>query len=199
MVNGERVPAYRAEPNVGPQSTTETFVALKLMIDNWRWADVPFYVRTGKSLSKRVTEIAIRFKRAPFVLFRHTPVESLAANWLVLHIQPDEGISLRVSAKVPGPVVRLGAVDMHFRYSDYFGYTPTTGYERLLYDCMIGDATLFQRADMVEAGWSVVAPILDVWKALPPRAFPNYGAGTWGPKEAEELLERDGRQWRESA
>ena len=198
IVNGERVPAYRAEPNVGPHSTTETFVALKLMIDNWRWADVPFYVRTGKSLSKRVTEIAIRFKRAPFVLFRHTPVESLAANWLVLHIQPDEGISLRVSAKVPGPVVRLGAVDMHFRYSDYFGCTPTTGYERLLYDCMIGDATLFQRADMVEAGWSVVAPILDVWKALPPRAFPNYGAGTWGPKEAEELLERDGRQWRES-
>ena len=197
-VNGEPVPAYRAEPNVGPHSTTETFVALKLMIDNWRWADVPFYLRTGKSLSKRVTEIAIRFKRAPFVLFRHTPVESLAANWLVLHIQPDEGISLRVSAKVPGPVVRLGAVEMHFRYSDYFGHTPTTGYERLLYDCMIGDATLFQRADMVEAGWSVVAPILDVWKALPPRAFPNYGAGTWGPKEAEELLERDGRQWRES-
>jgi len=157
---------------------------------------VPFYLRTGKALPKRVTEITIHFKRAPFILFRKTAVNRLTPNQLVLHIQPDEGISLRFDAKEPGPIVRLGAVNMDFRYSDYFGSTPSTGYERLLYDCMIGDATLFQRADMVEAGWSVVDPLLDVWKALPPRQFPNYAAGTWGPKEAEALLERDGRQWR---
>jgi glucose-6-phosphate 1-dehydrogenase len=189
--------AYRSEPNVSPDSSTETFVALKLLIDNWRWADVPFYLRTGKRLAKRVTEIMIQFKRAPFVLFRKTPVDRLTPNQLVLHIQPDEGISLRFGAKIPGPVVSLGAVDMNFDYSDYFGSTPSTGYERLLYDCMCGDATLFQRADMVEAGWSVVQPILDVWKALRPRNFPNYAAGTWGPKEADELLARDGRKWRE--
>jgi glucose-6-phosphate 1-dehydrogenase len=171
-------------------------VALKLLIDNWRWADVPFYLRTGKCLPKRVTEIAIQFKRAPFMLFRKTSVERLTPNLLVLHIQPDEGISLRFGAKMPGPLVRLGSVNMNFRYADYFGSTPSTGYERLLYDCMTGDATLFQRADMVEAAWSVVAPILDIWKALPPRNFPNYPAGSWGPKEADELMERDGRQWR---
>jgi glucose-6-phosphate 1-dehydrogenase len=157
---------------------------------------VPFYLRTGKALAKRVTEITIQFKRAPFILFRKTAVDRLTPNQLILHIQPDEGISLRFDAKVPGPLVRLGAVNMDFRYTDYFGSTPSTGYERLLYDCMIGDATLFQRADMVEAGWSVVDPLLDVWKALPPRQFPNYAAGTWGPKEADALLERDGRQWR---
>ncbi|MBI4737809.1 MAG: glucose-6-phosphate dehydrogenase [candidate division NC10 bacterium] len=198
MMEGARVPAYRAEPKVAPDSATETFVALKLSIDNWRWADVPFYLRTGKRLPSRVTEIAIQFKRAPLILFRKTPVDRLTPNRLVLHIQPDEGISLRFGAKVPGPVVRLGSVDMAFQYKDYFGSKPSTGYERLLYDCMTGDATLFQRADMVEAGWSVVAPILDVWKALPPRSFPNYAAGTWGPREADELLERDGRQWRRS-
>jgi glucose-6-phosphate 1-dehydrogenase len=196
VVKGERAPAYRSEPKVPPDSRTETFVAMKLSIDNWRWADVPFYLRTGKRLPKRVTEIAIQFKRAPFVLFRKTPVEHLTPNRLVLHIQPDEGISLSFGAKVPGPLLRLGTVHMAFQYKDYFGSTPSTGYERLLYDCMTGDATLFQRADMVEAGWSVVAPILDVWKALPPRNFPNYAAGTWGPREADELMERDGRQWR---
>ncbi len=197
VYDGKKLAAYRSEPHVAPESGTETFVALKLWIDNWRWADVPFYLRTGKRLAKRVTEIAIQFKRAPFVLFRKTPVDRLMTNRLVLHIQPGEGISLRFGAKVPGPIVQLGAVDMDFDYSDYFGSTPTTGYERLLYDCMIGDATLFQRADMVEAGWGVVGPILDVWKALPARNFPNYEAGTWGPKEAEELLQRDGRQWRQ--
>jgi glucose-6-phosphate 1-dehydrogenase len=196
MLGGERVPGYRAEPNVAPDSNTETFVAIKLLIDNWRWADVPFYLRTGKRLPRRITEIAIQFKRAPFVLFRQTSVERLAPNRLVLRIQPDEGISLRFEAKVPGLLVRLGAVDMDFDYADYFGCTPSTGYERLLYDCMIGDATLFQRADMVEAGWIVVEPVLDAWQALPPRSFPNYAAGTWGPTEADELLERDGRQWR---
>jgi len=196
-INGKRVPAYRTESNVAPTSSTETFVALKLSLDNWRWADVPFYIRTGKSLPARATEIALRFKRAPFLLFRNTPIESLASNWLVIRIQPDEGIALRFSAKIPGPIMRLGAVEMDFRYADHFGSTPSTGYERLLYDCMIGDQTLFQRADMVEAGWSIVEPLLDVWKALPPRTFPNYAAGTWGPKEAEALLQHDGRLWRD--
>ncbi len=197
-VEGEAVPAYRSEPNVAPESQTETFVALKLSIDNWRWADVPFYIRTGKRMPKRVTEIAIQFRRAPFVLFRDTPVEKLSPNLLVLHIQPDEGISLRFGAKVPGISVDIGAVNMDFHYTDYFGNEPSTGYERLLYDCMTGDATLFQRADMVEAGWSAVQPALDVWKALPPRNFPNYAAGTWGPKDSDDLMARDKRAWKNS-
>jgi glucose-6-phosphate 1-dehydrogenase len=194
--DGKRVSAYRAEPDVPPDSRTETFVAMKLLIDNWRWADVPFYLRTGKRMPVRNTHIVIQFRRAPFVLFRDTPVEHLMPNQLVLHIQPEEGISLQFAAKVPGPVMRLGTVDMNFEYQEYFGKQPSTGYERLLHDCMIGDQTLFQRADMVEAGWSVVNPMLDLWKALPPRNFPNYASGTWGPKEADELLERDGRRWR---
>jgi glucose-6-phosphate 1-dehydrogenase len=194
--NSNRVTGYRNEPDVPPESRTETFVAMKLAIDNWRWADVPFYLRTGKRLAAQNTHIVIQFRRAPFVLFRDTPVENLMPNQLVLHIQPEEGISLQFAAKVPGPIMRLGAVDMNFEYADYFGTQPSTGYERLLHDCMIGDATLFQRADMVEAGWCVVSPALDVWKALPPRNFPNYPSGTWGPRDADELLERDGRHWR---
>jgi len=194
--DGKPAPSYRSEPKVAPDSQTETFVALKLSIDNWRWADVPFYIRTGKRLAQRVTEVVIQFRRAPFVLFRDTPVENLGHNLLVMHIQPDEGISLKFGAKIPGPVVDIGSVRMDFQYRDYFGSEPSTGYERLLYDCMIGDATLFQRADMIEAGWSVVQPVLDVWKALPPRNFPNYAAGSWGPKEASDLLTRDGRQWK---
>ncbi len=194
--DSHRVTAYRSEPDVPPDSRTETFVAMKLAIDNWRWADVPFYLRTGKRLAAQTTQIVIQFRRAPFVLFRDTPVENLMPNQLILHIQPEEGIALQFAAKVPGPIMRLGAVDMNFKYADYFGTQPSTGYERLLHDCMIGDATLFQRADMVEAGWCVVSPALDVWKALPPRNFPNYPSGSWGPKEADELLERDGRHWR---
>ena len=192
----KRVSGYRQEPDVPEDSRTETFVAMKLSIDNWRWADVPFFLRTGKRMPVRNTHIVIQFRRAPFVLFRDTPVEHLMPNQLVLHIQPEEGISLQFAAKVPGPVMRLGTVDMNFEYQEYFGKQPSTGYERLLHDCMIGDQTLFQRADMVEAGWSVVNPVLDLWHALPPRNFPNYASGTWGPKEAEELLERDGRRWR---
>lgn len=195
VVNDVKLPAYRSEPMVAPDSRTETFVAMKLFIDNWRWADVPFYLRTGKALPKRVTEIAIQFKRAPFVLFRKTAVNILEPNRLVLHLQPDEGISLSFGAKIPGPVVQVGGVNMNFNYTDYFKATPQTGYERLLYDCMLGDATLFQRSDMVETAWHVVAPVLDVWEALPPRKFPNYAAGTWGPPEADELLTRDQRHW----
>jgi glucose-6-phosphate 1-dehydrogenase len=195
-IGDEHCAAYRSEPNVAPDSTTETFAGLKLRIDNWRWADVPFYLRTGKRLAKRTTEIAIQFKRAPFQLFRDTPVENLETNRLVLYIQPEEGLSLRFGAKIPGPILHMGGVEMKFNYVDYFGRTPSTGYERLIYDCMLGDATLFQRADMVEAGWSVITPILDVWKALPPRTFPNYASGAWGPREADDLLARDGRSWR---
>jgi glucose-6-phosphate 1-dehydrogenase len=196
MVKGAKLAAYRSEPMVAPDSRTETFVAMKLFIDNWRWADVPFYLRTGKALPKRATEIVIQFKRAPFVLFRRTAVSELQPNRLILHLQPNEGISLTFGAKIPGPVVQIGAVEMNFNYTDYFNATPQTGYERLLYDCMLGDATLFQRSDMVETAWHVVAPILDVWEALPPRRFPNYAAGSWGPPEADELLAKDNRHWR---
>lgn len=195
-INGERAPAYRSETGVPPDSKTETFVALRLMIDNWRWAGVPIYLRTGKRLAARHTEVAIQFKRAPFVLFRDTSVGSLKENQLVIHIAPDEGISMRFGAKVPGPQVKVGSVEMDFNYADYFGTTANTGYEILLYDGITGDQTLFQRADMVEAGWCVVDPILDVWKALPPRNFPNYATGSWGPKEADEIIARDGRSWR---
>jgi glucose-6-phosphate 1-dehydrogenase len=194
-VGDERVKAYRTEPGVAPESRTETFVALKLNIDNWRWVGVPFYLRTGKRLAKRHTEITIQFKRTPFELFRNTPVHK-HSNQLVIQIQPVEGISLSFGAKIPGPILRVGSVDMSFEYSKYFGADAYTGYEVLLYDCMIGDATLFQRADMVEAGWNVVDPVLDVWKALPPRKFPNYASGTWGPKESDELMQRDEREWR---
>ena len=186
------VPAYRSEPDVASDSNTETFIALKLLIDNWRWADVPFYLRTGKRMAKRVTEIAIQFRRTPFVLFRDTHVKDLHPNRLVIQIQPEEGISLRFGAKVPGAVMSIGQVNMDFDYVRYFGQSQNTGYERLLHDCMIGDATLFQRADMVESGWKVIEPVIDVWKVLPARNFPNYAAGSWGPAEAEELLVREG-------
>jgi glucose-6-phosphate 1-dehydrogenase len=196
VIDGKLVPAYRSEPLVEPDSNTETFVALKLSLDNWRWAGVPFYLRTGKRLTKRATEISIQFRQAPLILFRETPVEQVAPNVLVMHIQPDEGISLRFGVKVPGPLVRISPVNMDFQYADYFGSGFSTGYERLLYDCMLGDATLFLRADVIEAGWTITDWILDVWKALPPRNFPNYRAGSWGPQEAFDLLQKDGRNWR---
>jgi glucose-6-phosphate 1-dehydrogenase len=188
--------AYRAENRVDSRSNTESYVALKLFVDNWRWADVPFYLRTGKRLALQHTDVTITFRRPPHRLFHGTEVADFTPNVLVLHLQPDEGISLTFQAKVPGPVVKIGGVEMAFNYADHFGSTPSTGYETLLYDCVCGDPTLFQRADSIEAGWSVVEPILDVWKALPARSFPNYAAGSWGPKEADELLTRDGRAWR---
>ncbi len=195
-IDDKKVPAYRSEQSVAPASNTETFAAMKLAIDNWRWADVPFYIRTGKRMATRHSSIIIEFKKAPFMLFRETDVERLRTNRIVIHIQPDEGITLHFGAKIPGPIVNVGPVDMDFNYSEHFKESVSTGYERLLYDCMIGDATLFQRADMVEASWKIVAPVQDVWAALPARDFPNYAAGTWGPKESEDLLENDGRAWK---
>jgi glucose-6-phosphate 1-dehydrogenase len=195
-IDDKAVPAYRTEEKVSESSNTETFAALKLAIDNWRWADVPFYVRTGKRMPGKYSNIIVQFKKAPFVLFRDTSIERLTTNRIEIHIQPDEGITLHFGAKVPGPIVKMGAVDMDFNYVDHFGEQLSTGYERLLFDCMIGDATLFQRADMVEASWKIVTPILDVWKAIPARDFPDYDAGSWGPDDADELLKRDGRKWK---
>jgi glucose-6-phosphate 1-dehydrogenase len=196
-LEGKPAPGYRTEPQVDPKSGTETYVALKLAIDNWRWTGVPFYLRTGKRMAQRLTEIAIRFKAPPALLFRQTGVKQLEQNELVLHIQPNEGISLSFSAKVPGPIVTLSGVDMSFKYADYFGAVPSTGYETLLLDCMLGDPSLFQRADTVDAGWRVVDPILAAWKATPASDFPDYAAGSWGPAAADDLLKHDGRKWRE--
>ncbi len=193
-MGGQMVAGYRSEPDVDPNSSTETYIAMKLAIDNWRWAGVPFYIRTGKRLAKRRTEISIHFKQAPFALFRDTPVEKLTPNIMFLHIQPTEGVTLQFSAKMPGPRVKLGGVSMNFNYADYFHEGPSTGYETLLYDCLVGDATLFQRADNVEAGWAVVQPALDSWEAGHIHVHP-YLAGTEGPEEAAELLQRDGRAW----
>jgi glucose-6-phosphate 1-dehydrogenase len=194
--SGRPLPGYRREPQVDPHSNTETFVAMKLDIDNWRWKGVPFYLRVGKALPRRLSEITVQFRRPPFSLFRNTPIEKLEPNQLVVNVQPDEGILLTFGAKKPGAAMNIGRVAMRFQYADYFGREPATGYERLLYDALLGDQTLFQRADTVEAGWSVVTPILDVWHALQARDFPNYAAGTWGPAAATELLTRDNREWR---
>ena len=196
VVLGQAVRAYRQEPDVAPDSNTETFFACKLNIDNWRWARVPFYLRTGKYLKRRATEIAIRFQQAPFSLFRGTDVERMNPNWMILRIQPNEGVALEFAAKHPGPTVKLSSVSMDFAYTTYFKAEPNTGYETLLFDCMIGDATLFQRADNIEAGWQAVQPILDAWANNQPRDFPNYAAGESGPAAADELLARDGRAWR---
>jgi len=188
---------YASEANVDPQSRTETFVAMRVFIDNWRWAGVPFYLRTGKRLPRRVTEVAVEFKRAPLMLFRDTPVRSLSPNTLILRIQPDEGISLCFNAKAPGPFKRLETVTMDFSYAKYFEAEPATGYETLLFDAMTGDQTLFHRMDMVEAGWQAVAPILEEWKRDTRSRVPTYPAGSWGPPEADVLIERDsGREWR---
>jgi glucose-6-phosphate 1-dehydrogenase len=195
-VGDNEVEDYRRTADVAPDSTTETYVALKLMIDNWRWAGVPFYLRTGKALKSKRTEVAIKFKQAPFAMFRNTPVDRLAQNFLVISIQPDECIGLQFSAKVPGPMIAISGVGMTFKYQDYFDAAPSTGYETLIYDCMIGDAILFQRADGVEAGWRVVQPFLDAWRGAGPNGLAFYAAGSDGPEEANQLLARDGRHWR---
>jgi glucose-6-phosphate 1-dehydrogenase len=195
-IDGKRVPGYRQEPDVSPQSQVETYVALKLSIENWRWSGVPFYIRTGKRLARRKSQIAIKFKDAPCPMFRNTPVRDPAPNWLLIRIQPDEGIALEFGTKIPGPAMRLGDVRMDFKYEDYFGTAPATGYETLIYDVMLGDATLFQRADNIEAGWRVVQPVLDDWAANAAAKFPNYAAGSQGPACADELLAKDGHSWR---
>ena len=195
-VLGKQAKAYRQEPNVAPNSNIETYVAMQLEIDNWRWAGVPFYLRTGKHMSERNTEIAIRFKQAPLTAFQDTPVDTLRPNWLVLRIAPDEGISLQFEVKRPGPVVDLAAVKMDFHYDDWFAREPNVGYETLLYDAMIGDPTLFMRADMVEQAWRIVQPVLDAWAEDGAANLPIYPAGSSGPSEADELLARNGRRWR---
>jgi len=195
-INGQPVVAYRSEPDVAPDSPVETYAAMKLAVDNWRWAGVPFYIRTGKRMARRKTQVAIRFKEPPASLFRTTRIRKPSPNWLLLRIQPDEGIALEFGAKVPGPVVKMGDVRMDFKYQDYFGMAPSTGYETLIYDVMIGDQTLFQRADNIEFGWRVVQPILDFWAENRPERFPNYKAGSEGPSRADELLAKDGRAWR---
>ncbi|MDQ2938536.1 MAG: glucose-6-phosphate dehydrogenase, partial [Acidobacteriota bacterium] len=193
-VLGETVPGYRQEPGVDPNSSTETFAALQLYLDNWRWAGVPFYLRSGKRLQKHVTEIAIQFKDVPHRLFSQAD-SPLEPNVLVIRIQPNEGITLRFGAKLPGQAMRVRWVNMDFRYGSSFGVKPPEAYERLLLDCMLGDSTLYARRDMVERGWEIVAPILEAWKKPAPD-FPNYEAGSWGSRAAFELIESDGRQWR---
>ncbi len=196
FVDNRPVEAYRKTKDVKPDSTTETYVALRLMIDNWRWAGVPFYLRTGKALRAKQTEVAIKFRQAPVAMFRETPIDRLAENFLVIRIQPDECIGLEFNAKVPGPSITIGGVGMTFKYGDYFDASPSTGYETLIYDCMIGDAILYPRADGIEAGWRVVQPFLDAWKEAGGRGLATYRAGSEGPAEADELLARDGRRWR---
>jgi glucose-6-phosphate 1-dehydrogenase len=195
-IDNRAVEAYRATKDVNPESTTETYVALKLMIDNWRWAGVPFYLRTGKALRSKLSEVAIKFKQAPIAMFRDTPVENLAQNFLVLRIQPQECIGLEFNAKVPGPSISIGGVGMTFKYEDYFDVAPSTGYETLIYDCMIGDAILYPRADGIEAGWRIVQPIMDAWRAADGKGLSAYRAGSDGPAEADGLLNADGRRWR---
>ncbi len=195
-VKGKAVPAYRQAPGVAGDSVTETYVAMRLLIDNWRWAGVPFYLRTGKALAARKTEIAVKFRSAPLALFRDMPVESLAQNLLVLRIQPDEGAALHFNAKIPGPDVRIENVRMNFKYADYFDAAPSTGYETLIYDCMIGDQMLFQRAVDIEAGWRVVDPVLAAWGKADGRDLCSYPAGGDGPAQAQDLLARGNRQWR---
>jgi glucose-6-phosphate 1-dehydrogenase len=195
-VLGKAADAYRNEPDVAPDSNTETYVALRLEIDNWRWAGVPFYIRTGKHMSRRMTEIAIRFEQAPYTAFQDTHVTALRPNWLVLRIAPDEGISLQFEVKRPGPVVDLAAVKMEFGYGDWFPKEPNVGYETLIYDVMIGDQTLFMRADMVEQAWRVVQPVLDAW-AAEKTDIAVYPSGSDGPQAADALLAEDGgRTWR---
>jgi glucose-6-phosphate 1-dehydrogenase len=192
QIDGKSVPGYRSEPGVSSTSRTETFVAAQVLIDNWRWAGVPFYLRTGKRMAKRTTEIVIQFKRAPHIVFRERDVE---ANRLVFNIQPDEGISVSFGAKKPGPDMAIGNVTMNFSYREGFGDGARSAYSTLLGDCVRGDATLFDRGDSVEAAWALVDPILDVWSAAKTANVPQYPSGSWGPRESDVLLEREGRQW----
>jgi glucose-6-phosphate 1-dehydrogenase len=196
--DGKPCPAYRQEPDVNPASITETFAALRLFIDNARWEGVPIYLRSGKALWKRGTEVVVQFKRAPEALFKGTAVEKLSSNRLIFHIQPDQVIESIFQAKIPGPVMQLQPVNMRFSYGEAFRASRGTGYEVMIYSCAIGDPTLFSRTDLVETAWRIAQPILDGWAANAPAEFPNYAAGTWGPKAAYDLIERDGRRWFEA-
>lgn len=194
FVLGEKVPGYREETGVAPDSATETYAAVKLLFDNWRWAGVPFYIRSGKRMPRRVTEIAIQFRDVPHRLFTMND-EALEPNWLIIRVQPHEGITLRFGAKLPGLATRIREVNMDFRYGSSFGVDVPEAYERLLLDCILGDSTLYARRDMTERGWEIVTPILEHWANTVPE-FPNYAAGSAGPAAADEMLEREGRRWR---
>jgi glucose-6-phosphate 1-dehydrogenase len=194
-VTAQQAGGYRSEPQVDPESETETYVAARLFIDDWRWAGVPFYLRAGKRLPKRATEIAIKFKQVPHALFKGSSSDP-EANLLALRIQPDEGILLRFAAKVPGLGVDVRAVNMDFTYGSAFSVDSPDAYETLILDALLGDASLFTRADEVEKAWAIVDPIIDAWADAPGPAFPNYEAGSWGPTASDELLARDGRRWR---
>jgi len=195
-IGGKEVPGYREEADVNPKSVTETYVALRFSIENWRWADVPFYVRSGKRLPKRVTEIAVQFKRTPTRLFADLPMDRIGNNTIVIRIQPDEGISLKFSSKIPGSTMRARPVTMDFRYGSTFGGRLADAYTRLIHDCMLGDATLYARGDSVEAAWSLITPIHEGWKANKQSTVHPYPAGQWGPVEAGKMIERDHREWR---
>jgi glucose-6-phosphate 1-dehydrogenase len=194
-IGGQPVAGYRSEPKVAPDSSTETYAAVALQVENWRWAGVPFYLRSGKRLGRRDTEVMIQFRRPPLLLFDQRE-DQIDPNRLVLHIQPDEGIEIQMKAKHPGPSMELNTVKLQFSYKEFGETSAATGYERLLYDSMIGDSTLFHRADMVEEAWRIATPILDVWASVTPRDFPNYAAGSWGPAAADALIQHDGRSWR---
>jgi glucose-6-phosphate 1-dehydrogenase len=189
------VPGYREEQRVAPDTQTETYVAMKLAVDNWRWVGVPFYLRTGKRLAARGTEVAIQFRQAPLTLFQTASVTLPQANRLVIRIQPEESISLEFAAKVPGPEVTVAPVAMRFCHRDFFGFKNRTGYETLLFDAMIGDASLFKRGDMIESSWNIIDPVLQAWEQGAGDLH-FYPAGTDGPDAAHELLRRDGREWR---
>lgn len=193
FINGKPVCGYREEKNVNPKSTVETYVALRLFIDNWRWTGVPFYLRGGKRLPKRATEIAITFKDAPGILFQQKGAPNLP-NVIAMRIQPDEGISMRINCKVPGPASPIQPVKMDFRYTSYFGGTPPEAYERLIWDCILGESTLFARSDEVAKSWEIFSPLLKYWEENPPTDFPNYKSGSWGPEAAEEMMKND--SWR---
>ncbi len=194
-IDGKPVPAYRSEPDVSPQSNTETFVAMKLFVENWRWAEVPFFIRSGKRLAQHTTQVVIGFRRTPLLLFGEDLQQNVKPNRLVLHVQPDEGITMDIHAKRPGPNLHLVNVPLDFSYAAFGEGMAATGYETLLYDCMIGETTLFHRYDSVDASWRIVNPILDVWQALPARDFPNYESGSWGPVGSDHLLEKSGHEW----
>jgi glucose-6-phosphate 1-dehydrogenase len=195
-VDGHQVPGYAGEPGVAKDSRTETFIALRVQLDSWRWAGVPFYLRTGKRLPKRTTEIAIQFKRPPLEIFRRVTSASVAPNLLIVNVQPDEGISLRFEAKLPGTRMQLSPVMMNFRYGSTFGGEVPEAYETLLLDAMIGDSTLFARHDFAEASWALITPVHEAWAAAAATTVPHYEAGEWGPAEADQLIESDGRRWR---